>query len=279
MKKEKWISFVLAAFAALAVCVFCPTGNGGTVPVYAEEEGFILKTDNDGDLYVSGYTGKGGDIVIPKEAVWIGKQAFYGNRSITSVTFPKECWYWVDEQAFAFCPNLKKVTFNGSIGGIGEGAFYGCTALQSVTFGGDVSLPSLSGGIGSYAFSNCLSLRNVTFSDPNAKVDMLGGCAFSECISLESVSFPSELGNIYSDVFVNCYLLKNIGIPQNAVLVGTHINGYMYGKRSPSDKASEYIPADGSAKCYIDIWQTENGNYAQVTGSIAQTVSSMSVNG
>ena len=270
MKAKKLIGIILSAFIALGIFAVFPMGYNMSVPVYAEQKGFKLKTDNDGDKYISGYNGKGGDIVIPKEAVWIGKQAFYGNRSITSVTFPENCWYWIDEQAFAFCPNLKTVNFNGSIGGIGEGAFYACTSLESVTFGGDVSLPSSSGGIGSYAFSGCTSLKSVNFSDPDAKVDMLGGCAFSECVRLKSVTLPSGLGDIYSDVFVNCSALTSIEIPPDAKVKGTHILGYMYGKKTSSSLNSGYGKADGETKRYVTIWEAKDGNYSELSGTVTQ---------
>lgn len=266
MKAGKMISTALSAVLAAGIMAFFP-GNAGNISVSADS-GFIIKTDADGDKYISGYNGSGGDIVIPGDVTWIGKQAFYGNRDITSVTFPESCWYWVDKQAFAFCPNLKSIDFQGSIGGIGDSAFYACTSLEKVTFGGDVSNSS-DGGIGSYAFSYCTSLKKVSFSDPDAEVDMLGGCAFSDCIKLSSITLPSGLDMIYDDVFVNCSALTEISIPSHARIKGSHVLGYMYGKSS-SSSGNKYVKADGSTSCSINYWKNDNGNYSASTGKITQ---------
>ena len=268
MNIRKLIGTVLSAVIAVGIIAVFPAeyskGFDAAVNASAEERGFILKTDKDGDKYVSGYNGDGGDITIPDGVVWIGENAFYGNRDITSVTIPASCWYWVDKQAFAFCPNLKTVTFNGSIGGIGEGAFYGCTSLETVTFKGNVGLESGKGGIGSYAFSYCMSLKTVDFRYSKAKVDMLGACAFSDCIRLSSVKLPSGLKYIYDDAFVNCAALAEIEVPSGTKISGSHVFGYMY------KKSGAYVKADGSTKASIFYWKESEGNFSEAAGSITQ---------
>ena len=106
MKASRFIGAVLSA--VMAVCCMIGINNSFStdVTVYAEEvDGFVIKTDADGDKYISGYNGSGGDIVIPSDAVWIGEKAFAKNTSITSVTIPKTCWYWIDKNAFKDCTN------------------------------------------------------------------------------------------------------------------------------------------------------------------------------
>lgn len=270
MNIRKLIGTVLSAVMAIGIIALLPAeypeSFDTAMTVSAEEKrGFIVKTDNDGDMYISGYNGAGGDITIPDGVVWIGEKAFYGNRDITSVTIPASCWYWVDKQAFAFCPNLKTVTFKGTIGGIGEGAFYGCTSLENVTFCGSVGTESGNGGIGSYGFSYCISLRTVDFTNPRAKVDMLGGCAFSDCTRLTSVKLPSGLACIYDDAFVNCAALTSIEIPSRTKISGNHVFGYMYGKNSGS-----YVKADGSTRTNIFYWKEDGGNFSEANGNITQ---------
>ncbi len=267
MRSGKIIGTILSAAVAAGIMAFFPA-NTGKISVSADESGFVIETDSDGDKYISAYTGEGGDIVIPEGVTWIGKQAFYGNRKITGVAFPESCWYWVDKRAFAFCPNLKSVDFKGSVCGIGEEAFYACTSLEKVTFGGNVSNSS-NGGIGSYAFALCTSLRTVSFADPDADVDMLGGCAFADCIKLNSIVLPSGLGSIYDDVFVNCPALTDIAVPSGTKVKGSHIFGYMYGKKT-SSSANTYIKADGSTQCSIYYWKVTDGNYSESTGKITQ---------
>ena len=239
--------WLVIAFCCIAVIYH---SAGTDVTVYAEENGFVISTDADGDKYVSGYNGSGGDIVIPSDAVWIGEKAFAKNTSITSVTIPKTCWYWVDKSAFKDCTNLKSVTFEGSIEGIGESAFSGCTSLEKVTFGGDVGREDGSGGIGYRGFYGCSSLASVVFSDSSAKLDMIGEYAFMNCLSLSLMDLPSDLSVIYSGAFVNCRSLILLAVPESARLDGKYIFGYMYGSMEEGGKKG-FAPADGKRKLYI----------------------------
>lgn len=238
---KKYIIFALLALFAAAAFM--------AIPVSADENGFVIKTDADGDKYVAGYNGSGGDIVIPDGVVWIGKKAFYENDTITSVTVPASCWYWVDNNAFALCRGLKTVTFKGNIDGLGKYAFYGCTALEKVTFGGTVGREEGDGGIGYYAFGGCTSLKTVKFSDDNAGLDLIGEYAFANCTHLTSIDLPSGTGTVYSCAFLNCAALNEINIPETASLDGKYILGYMYGRKT-KDGELEYVKADGSASVY-----------------------------
>lgn len=273
MKIGKLIGAALSVVIAAGVITVFPAEypNEFDISMTASAEGgFLVKTDSDGDKYITGYTGSGGDIVIPEGVTWIGEKAFYGNRDITSVTIPASCWYWVDKQAFAFCPNLKSVTFKGTIGGIGEEAFYACTSLENVTFGGNVGMQSLNGGIGSYAFSYCISLKTVDFKKSDAQVDMLGGCAFSDCTRLASINLPSNLNQIYDDVFINCSSLASIEVPARTKISGEHTFGYMYGKKTSSSLFNSYVKADGSTKVSISYWKESEGNFSESTGNLTQ---------
>lgn len=251
MKASRFIGAVLSA--VMAVCCMIGINNSFSmdVTVYAEEvDGFVIKTDADGDKYISGYKGSGGDIVIPSDVVWIGEKAFANNTSIKSVTIPKTCWYWIDNSAFRNCTKLKTVTFEGNIEGIGENVFSGCTSLKSVVFEGDVGRKDGSGGIGYRAFYGCSSLELVSFSQNSSKLDMIGEFAFMNCTSLSVVRLPTGLKVVYSGAFVNCRSLETISVPADTKLDGKHIFGYMYGSLERGGKKG-YIVADGKRKLYI----------------------------
>lgn len=252
MKKLKFCAAALAAAMTLAAAEFLPTEKLlPTITASAEEDanGFVIETDADGDRYVTGYNGSGGDITIPSDVVWIGRKAFSGNTSITSVTIPKTCWYWVDNNAFSYCSNLKSVKFEGDIDGMGGYAFYGCTSLETVTFGGNVGREDGDGGIGCYAFAGCTALKTVKFSDKNAKLDLVGEYAFMNCIRLTSVNMPADTGTLYTGAFMNCASLSEITVPGPTVFDGEYIMGYMYG-REKADGKLEHIKADGTAALY-----------------------------
>lgn len=252
MKKLKFCAAALAAAITLAAAEVLPTEKLlPTITASAEEtaDGFIIETDADGDRYVTGYNGSGGNITIPSDIVWIGKKAFSGNTSITSVTIPRTCWYWVDNNAFSYCSNLKSVKFEGDIDGMGGYAFYGCTSLETVTFGGNVGREDGDGGIGCYAFAGCPYLKTVKFSDKNAKLDLVGEYAFMNCIRLTSINMPADTGTLYTGAFMNCASLSKITVPGPAVFDGEYIMGYMYG-RETADSKPKHIKADGTAAIY-----------------------------
>lgn len=251
MKVSRFIGAALSAAMAFCCIAGIHQDDRAGLAVYAvERDGFVIETDADGDRYISAYTGSGGDIVIPSGVVWIGEKAFYKNTSITSVTIPKTCWYWVDKDAFRGCTNLRTVTFEGSIDGIGENAFNGCTSLETVTFKGDAGREDGSGGIGYRAFYGCTSLKVLKFSDSSARLDMIGEYAFMNCTSLSQAELPADLAVIYKGAFVNCESLSVISVPSGTKLEGGHNFGYMYGTLEGGSKKG-YLIADGKTSMQV----------------------------
>lgn len=89
-------------------------------------------------VYITGYLGKGSDVVIPSkieslQVVTIGSNAFMGNASLTNVTIPDSITT-IGVQAFIDCSSLVDITFTNSIGKsnivFGADAFRGCTSLS-----------------------------------------------------------------------------------------------------------------------------------------------------
>ena len=121
---------------------------------------------------ITGYTGSGGDIVIPNGVTTIGKGIFQFNNSITSVVIPdsvttigdnafdqceslKTVTFGTNSQlttiggsAFSFCPNIESISISDSVTSIGKNAFYYCNSLSTVYYGGtaeewaDISIDS-----------------------------------------------------------------------------------------------------------------------------------------
>ena len=209
MNMKKIIAIAATAIMAAGVCTGLPTGTENTpalaITAEAANSDFVIKTDDDGYKYVAGYKGKGGDITIPKEVVYIGKKAFYGNDKITSVTIPKTC-NGVGEFAFSTCVNLKKVVVEGDIT-IATDAFDHCVNLESVTVKG-----SIQDSIGSYAFFHCDKLKTVKIKG-NKNNFVIRREAFMDCFSLTSINIPSKCTEIYGGAFLNCFNLAKLTIP------------------------------------------------------------------
>ncbi len=140
----------------------------------------------------------------------IGRSAFWGCSSLTSVTIPNSVTS-IGESAFRGCSSMTSVTIPNSVTSIGAYTFYECSGLASVTIGNSVI------SIGNNAFEGCSSLTSVTI--PNS-VTSIGELAFQYCSSLTSVTIPNSVTNIGKGVFSGCSSLTSIEIPNSVTNIG-----------------------------------------------------------
>ncbi len=245
MKSKKIISGILAFTLAFGVCTAVPAysenGAGMAIVASAEEDyktvdGFVLKKDDEGRIFVFDYEGDGGDITIPREATYIGEGAFccISSSLITSVTLPEGTTkYGIRSSAFTDCHNLKSVIIEGDVGE------------------GDEN------GIDHGAFLRCHSLETVKFLKRNAHVSYIAERAFDSCYSLKSINLPSDTEKLYKCAFDNCANLSSITIPKGTAFIGDNIIGYMYGFDSSDDyfawKNWKHMKADGKATVYYSL--------------------------
>ena len=162
-------------------------------------------TTNNGTITITGYTGPGGEVIIPNTingypVTSIGDDAFEFS-SLFGVTYTSS-----------------SVTISDSVTSIGNYAFFGCDGLLSVTIGNGVT------SIGSYAFT-CTSLSSVTI--PNS-VTSIGDFAFSSCQGLNSITIGTNVTSIGDDVFADCIRLWSITIPNSVTNIGDWAFGECY---------------------------------------------------
>ena len=100
-----------------------------------------------------------GNLEIPAEieglpVTRIGFEAFYGCRSLISITIPEGVTS-IGNDAFYDCNSLTSITITDSVTSIGDTAFYRCSSLTSIT------IPDSVTRIGRSAFGRCRSLTSI----------------------------------------------------------------------------------------------------------------------
>ena len=93
-------------------------------------------TAENGTITITGYTGPGGDVVIPDTINGlpvsdIGEWAFRDCYSLNRVMIPDGVTS-IGDWAFSICPQLTSVSIPKSVASIGLGTFYGCSSLAAI---------------------------------------------------------------------------------------------------------------------------------------------------
>ena len=109
--------------------------------------------------------------VIPNGVVKIGKEAFYWNKSLTSLVLPASVTE-LEEGCFENCVNLKQVTFSEGLKIIGAKAFSGDEELEYI----EIPLSVEEIGDGAFQFGNSYKYRRIMIKGENIK---FGSYAFS----------------------------------------------------------------------------------------------------
>jgi len=171
-------------------------------------------TTNNGAITITGYTGSGGNVVIPSTTngypvTTIGIGAFNGKTTVTSVTIPNSVTS-IGDHAFIDCSILTNVTIGNGVSSIGPNAFYGCSSLTSV------KIPNSVTSIGDSAFAFCSGLTSATIG---TNVNNIAAFAFVGCNGLTSVMIPNSITNMGEYAFSDCSGLHQAYFQGNAPTV------------------------------------------------------------
>ncbi len=177
-------------------------------------------------------------IEIPNTVIRIGERAFYNNFDLKEINIPESVrnigqeilfgdyrleTVYFDSQFereyrnnYDFFGNrtVKKIVFNGPE--VPAGICYNCTSLQEAVIGDNVKKIGVSAFCGSGL---------VKFSSGN-NVEVIGGCAFSECIYLTEVALNEGLKELNNAAFQDCKALKSIEIPESVTYIGSSMFRY-----------------------------------------------------
>lgn len=112
---------------------------------------------------------------------------------------------WIEEEAFFFRENIKKVIMPDSVKQIGRDAFHFCRSLEEVVFSKNLER------IEEEAFALCKSLKQLNLPE---KLKYIGDRNFADC-SVQEIALPSSVQHIGEGVFSFCDELKTIKVSEN----------------------------------------------------------------
>ena len=179
-----------------------------------------------GNIIITGYTGDGGEVVVPDmtnglPVTAIAGSAFEGKTSITSMTLGTNMTS-IGAAAFRWCYGLTNVTLGTSLASVSEYAFYGCSSL------GSIAVPASLTSIGSRAFS-CIntyasSLAAINVATNNSAYCSVDGVLFNkgtntliQCPSGKAGTYaiPGSVTTIGYAAFAYCIYLTHVTIPNS----------------------------------------------------------------
>ena len=168
----------------------------------------------------------------------LGKNAFYGCTSLTSVELPENITS-IPVGAFRECTSLTALEIPETVTEIGRSAFEG-SAIQSA------EIPASVYSIGSRAYKNCTSLTSVSMPENFYQIDSQ---TFMGCTSLKSITIPESVSQIGSQAFADVDFESVISLAtyppyvenENAFSNVTYANAYLY---VPEEATDYYKTAD-----------------------------------
>lgn len=214
-KLKRAVSCLLAAVMLLGMCMFVPAAAA------AETADGLVYEEANGEITITGYTGAGGEVVIPAEI---------DNKPVTQIAAQA---FRVSKVPAAL--NITKITIPDSVTTMGNGVFFGCSNLQEVVFPENVSIPSTASmfrdctalqsitvpknvtALNMYMFQNCESLETISFPEGSLLV-LIEVLAFKKT-AIQEIELPKNLEKIDSQAFEDCKNLTDITIHDKVTLI------------------------------------------------------------
>ena len=208
--------------------------------LHNESKAFIYENQvlfNKDKTTLIAYRSKEKNYIIPNSVTYIGNDAFFDCKSLTSINIPNSVTN-IGDSAFCGCSSLTSINIPNGVTNIGSHAFSSCKSLTSI------NIPDGVTNIGSHAFSSCKSLTSINI--PNS-VTYIGNLAFNNCESLTNINIPNSVTNIGNFAFSWCKSLTSINIPDSVTYIGNCAFGLC--SSLPSKIKSDIIQRFGEKVC------------------------------
>lgn len=150
-------------------------------------------------------------IILPDNLGTIGNHAFAYCSNLKDITFPKSL-VTIEYNAF-YQSGLTEATLPDKLKNIGDAAFYECISLK------EIELPTTLTDIKNGAFQNCWSLASIQIPD---NVTTISQSSFYHCTSLIQVKFPTKLKSISNSAFQECSALTKINLPEGVLTISSN---------------------------------------------------------
>ncbi|MBR5706799.1 MAG: leucine-rich repeat protein [Bacteroidaceae bacterium] len=170
--------------------------------------------------------------IIPKSVTSIGYGAFYGCKTLTSISIPDNVTS-IGGRAFYDCSSLSSISIPESVIDIHYGAFWGsawykeqqdgliCIGKVAYEYKGtmppntSIVIPNGIKSISSSAFSDCKGLISITIPEG---VTSIGNSTFRDCSNLVSILFPESITDIGTNSFDGTAWYENL--PNGIIYIG-----------------------------------------------------------
>ena len=210
------------------------------------------------DYMVTGYSGAGGDVVMPPEidgcpVEVVDSSVFYGNETITSLTFP-DTMLTLGSSNVYFMEQLAQAVLPGTLTAIDDYNFYSCPLLESVV------IPSRVAYIGEYCFYSCENLREICFE---GETPVIAPECFQDLAEGVIARVPQDQLEAYRDV-----------LPPEIEVVSSGRDAVKHDYTAPED-AFTFDAETGTITAYsgfgvrVDIPQTIGGTAVRAIGDSA----------
>lgn len=195
-----------------------------------------------------------GKVTVPSNR--LPDSGLYNNKTLHKIILPDNL-ETIGNNAFAYCSNLKDVTFPNSLVIIEYNAFYQNGLFEAI-------LPDNLKEIGDGVFYECLSLKKVTF--PKTLVT-IGNNAFRKC-SLSEMTLPDSLKTIGNNAFRYCQQLQKVTFPEKLKTIGTYAFSDCFHLRTATLKGKTAPGISDNTFNYTKVFYVPEGaaqNYREAT--------------